>query len=325
MDMLQTEKYMREAAELRTQLRNKVLDAMDVNYAVAQIPIDTPEAFEAQLHAPFREGTQIFYRGERIYTEKRRLIPTLLRCETLLDDAHHKPIVRLDSQALLQFYREKPCFSAVYETLYGAPDVENLYRMLAFAQHYLDVSPFIDFTKSLYVALSFALKGRTTFEKDIVLYTAFDIGENDTSTDEAEANRWLADYHVNLLRPDSKEDLRRALGELRRANPRPLHLLQPDFLHAEELLESFSPQAKLIDIPTNDLMKYQQGVFLLLNHFNLFGNGYLTKSVRQSFTINKYVIHRSVCPYLQKLLVQNAPQYRYECLLDIAKAVRDNT
>ena len=41
------------------------------------------------------------------------------------------------------------------------------------------------------------------------------------------------------------------------------------------------------DIPTNDLMKYQQGVFLLLNNFSLVDSMYLTKSVRRGFVITQ--------------------------------------
>lgn len=78
--------------------------------------------------------------------------------------------------------------------------------MLAFAQHYLDVSPFIDFSASLYVALSFAMKGRTEFSDDIVIYTAFDIGDDDTTTDENEVNEWLAGYNVGIVRAESKEE-----------------------------------------------------------------------------------------------------------------------
>ncbi|MCD7797531.1 MAG: hypothetical protein LUG95_08055 [Clostridiales bacterium] len=46
-----------------------------------------------------------------------------------------------------------------------------------------------------------------------------------------------------------------------------------------KIVPVISPTAKLIDIPTNDLMKYQQGVFLLLNKFSIIDSNYLTKAV----------------------------------------------
>ena len=63
------------------------------------------------------------------------------------------------------------------------PSKDSMYYMTAFAQHYLDISPFVDFTKCIYVALSFAIKGRETADSDIVIYTAEDIGDDDTSSD----------------------------------------------------------------------------------------------------------------------------------------------
>ena len=83
-----------------------------------------------------------------------------------------------------------------------------------------------------------------------------------------------------------------------------------------------SPVAKLIDIPTNDLMKYQQGVFLLLNNFSLVDSMYLTKSVRRGFVIKKYIINGALCGELKSYLAANAPQYRYKCLMNIAEAVK---
>lgn len=45
-----------------------------------------------------------------------------------------------------------------------------------------------------------------------------------------------------------------------------------------------------IDVPTNTRMKFQQGVFMLLTDFQLFNDTYLTKNIRDSFEINKYII-----------------------------------
>lgn len=299
-------------------LRERLADAFDVNYEVAQLNIDSMEAFEELLLAPFLQGTHTVYRGERICSASRRLVPTLLRSDKVLAQYNALPLMRIDSDALLKLYREKQSFMAVYETLYGQADTDNLYAMLAFAQHYLDLSPFIDFSHSLYVALSFAMKGRQVFDDDIVIYTAFDIGDDDTTCDEAEVNTWLKEYSVNILQSPSPEEVRRRLSEHRKAPSLPEILRSAEFAY-----EDVQPTAKLIDIPTNDLMKYQQGVFLLLNNFSLIDKAYLTKAVRQSFVINKYRISKDICPELQNLLKTKAPQYRYECLLNIAEAVKD--
>ena len=188
---------------VRRRLRTRLQDAFDVNYAVAQVRVGSMEGFESELLTPFLQSSGIFYRGERICSSSRRLLPTFLRKEALTGEELY---THLDARALFDFYTGNKAFTDVYTTLYGAPDPERQYKMLAFAQHYLDVSPFIDFSASLYVALSFAMKGRTEFSDDIVIYTAFDIGDDDTTTDENEVNAWLSAYNVGIVRAESREE-----------------------------------------------------------------------------------------------------------------------
>lgn len=308
---------------LRSRIREKLLDVFDVNYAVSEIRIDTMEAFQEELFLPFSKHEKIYYRGERISAPTRRLVPTLLRENGLLAPENNQPIFEINCQSMLDFYCGKTAFKTVYETLYGKAKRENMYPMLAFAQHYLDLSPFIDFSKSLYVALSFAMKGRESFDDDIVVYTAFDIGDDDTTESVQEVNHWLENYSVNIVRMDVGDELRKKGEELKKEGVVRPEQIRKDLKALQEMVEQMTPTAKLIDIPTNDLMKYQQGVFLLLNNFSLIDSKYLTKSVRQSFVINKYVLSREICPQLQKFILEKAPQYRYDCLLDISRAVRE--
>lgn len=316
------EEYRLSDPPFRRKIRQKLADAFDVNYEVAQISVNTMEDFQRELYQPFVCGKKIYYRGERICSPSRRLIPTLLRTQDVISQYAGKKVVDLDSRAVFDYYCAKPSFLSVYETIYGTPSVENMYNMLAFAQHYLDVSPFIDFTKSLFVALSFALKGREEFCDDIVLYTAFDIGDDDTTQSVHEVNGWLENYNVHVVTANIETDMKQLLAERRKRGLAATKELRSDLKQLERILTGMMPTAKLIDIPTNDLMKYQQGVFLLLNDFSLIDSKYLTKAVRQSFVIDKYIISRDICPQLRELLVSNAPQYRYECLLNISRAVR---
>lgn len=303
-------------------LRRRLEDALDVSFAVSQIPIATMDEFEEALLTPFNAGAPIFYRGERICSAQRRLVPTYLRNPDVWKNEEAKAFTYINGQALFDYYTAKNTFCSVYETIYGKPDHARMYPMLAFAQHYLDVSPFIDFSASLFVALSFALKGRTTFTDDIVIYTVFDIGDDDTTCNEEQVNHWLADYNVGILHAQSAEEVRSLLDAYQKqTGSSPAALLRTP-KGVENLLKSASPTAKLVNIPTNDLMKYQQGVFLLLNDFCLMDTAYFTKAIRQSFMIKKYVISKDICPALQKLLKDKAPQYQYRFLLDIAEAVK---
>ena len=58
---------------VRHRLRTRLQDAFDVNYAVAQVRVDSLDAFETELLTPFLKSSGIFYRGERICSSSRRL------------------------------------------------------------------------------------------------------------------------------------------------------------------------------------------------------------------------------------------------------------
>lgn len=310
--------------ESKNKIIEKLSDAFDVNYDVSQIRIETMQEFNEYLLRPFKQGAEIYYRGERINSKTRKLLPTFLRSDEITSYYNEKVVTDITTDFVMDFYNSKPQFISVYNAIYSDYKERNMYNMLAFAQHYLDISPFIDFTKSLYVALSFAIKGRDTFEDDIVVYTAFDIGFDDTSSDIDEVNSWLQNYSVQLV---NTENLDKSLAyELKKYAGKNSLLSTTEHRIYQGILGSIankvSPVAKLIDISTNDLMKYQQGVFLFLNDFSLVDSNYLTKTVRQSFIINKNIISASLLPEIKQLIINDAPQYRYDYLMNISKAVQ---
>lgn len=303
-------------------IKEKLEDVFDVSFSVSEIQIDSMDSFLKRLDKPFRENENIYYRGERINTASRRLIPTYLRNDKPCFSDRTEKLINLNSRTLYDFYMGNKQFSTVYSTLYGEASVDKMYNMTAFAQHYLDISPFIDFSKSLYVAVSFALKGREKAQDNFVIYTAYDIGDDDTTSDINEVNLWLENYNVNIVNTAKVEEINKFLTDRQLRKLPDIRNLQTGIKKLEDIFNGVSPTAKLIDIPTNDLMKYQQGVFLLLNDFSLVDSQYLTKTIRQSFVINKYVIDKNLCSELREYIIKNAPQYRYECLMDISRAVK---
>lgn len=303
-------------------IKEKLEDVFDVSFSVSEIQIDSMDSFLKRLDKPFRENENIYYRGERINTASRRLIPTYLRNDKPCFSDRTEKLINLNSRTLYDFYMGNKQFSTVYSTLYGEASVDKMYNMTAFAQHYLDISPFIDFSKSLYVAVSFALKGREKAQDNFVIYTAYDIGDDDTTSDINEVNLWLENYNVNIVNTAKVEEINKFLTDRQLRKLPDIRNLQTGIKKLEDIFNGVSPTAKLIDIPTNDLMKYQQGVFLLLNDFSLVDSQYLTKTIRQSFVINKYVIDKNLCGELREYIIKNAPQYRYECLMDISRAVK---
>lgn len=98
------------------------------------------------------------------------------------------------------FYSRDGSYMHLYEKVMDPHPRQNLYRLFAFSQHYLDVSPFVDFTKSLYVSLSFALKNRQVYPAPLALYTVKIRDEGDYTESLATANAWLEDYKVYVFR-----------------------------------------------------------------------------------------------------------------------------
>lgn len=310
---------MERKLNLFNDIGRKIEDELDFDFSVSEIRIEDSQSFYQRIKQPFDQdfsnpNRKIFYRGERINDLSRPLIPTLLRDKQKLLRSD-EPVADINSEFLLDYYKNMGEFYNIFQRVFGSVTRYRLYELCAFAQHYLDVSPFIDFTKSLYVALSFALKGRDHFEEDIVLYTA-ELSDTDNYTkDIVTAECWLNMYNVIVY--NSPQNIKR----IKKSELAPAVLRRVKDLMDGNMLET-SPQAKLIDIPTNDFTKYQQGVFLLLTDFSLIHKSYLTKNVRKEFLIKKYIISRELCPELAKIVREEAPWYEYECLFDIKTAMR---
>lgn len=325
------DKIMQKEDILRSQFIARLEDALDVNFGVSEIEIDTLEKFNEKLYVPFLQGSGVVYRGERIHSQQRRLIPTLLRQKASeLTELEIEKSLNINGRYLFDMYVAKERFYEVYNLLYGDTDRYKMYNMTALAQHYLDLSPFIDFTKSLYVSLSFAIKGRESAEEDFVIYTVRDSSGKNSSSDIEQANEWLEDYNVNIINiilsnHIKKRNQIRKSFDIKSAGEFIEEIKSRDiseFKRYEESALSLSPSAKLIDIPTNDLMKFQQGVFLLLDGFNLIDSRYLTKDIREDFEIKKYIVNKALIPELNKIIESEAPQYIYDRLLNISAAVR---
>ena len=295
-------------------LGKALVNELDFDFSINEKYISTLEEFNELLKRPFTEKKRkIFYRGERINDLSRPLIPTFLRDRKMLL-REGELVVNIDCDYILDFYKSQGEYYNIFKSVFGNASRYRLYEICAFSQHYLDFSPFIDFTKSLYVALSFAIKNRDTVKDDIVIYTV-DINDEDNYTNDiVTAECWLNDYKVTVY--NSPEEIRRIRPNINAATLKA----------ARETIEArssiSSPQAKLIDIPTNDFMKYQQGVFLLLTDYIMLHKSYFTKNLREDFNLTKYVINKDICEFLRDMVATEAPWYEYSCLTDLKSAIK---
>ena len=297
-----------------SELNKAIENELDFDFSVNEKRILTTEDFNKYLKNPFGDKNKmIFYRGERKNDLSRPLVPTLLRNKkNLLQEG--TLVLNIDSEYLRNFYKGMGQYLNVFETMFSDVSQYRMYELCSFSQHYLGISPFIDFTKSLYVALSFATKGRREVENDIVVYTA-EISDFDNYTNDiVVAECWLNNYKVSIYNsPDEIFKLKN------------ISMTPSAFKKAKASLESriqdSSPKAKMIDIPTNDLVKYQQGVFLLLTDFAMYHKSYLTKNLREDFLLTKYIISKDICSELVDMISEEAPWYEYDCLLNIKTAM----
>lgn len=297
------------------------LEELDFDFRAETQSIERIDDFDKLIISPFQHKKQIFYRGERRNSITRPLLPTLYRKkEALFSDS--KRVDLIDSEALYRFYKNKCGYFDLFEKIIEPVKKDEMYNFLSFSQHYFGISPMIDFTKSPYVALSFALKDRNVFNEDILIYT-LELKSGDDYTDSIEtANKWINDYSVLIFNNVAKHEFETptaALAEYR---------LIAEKFRGYSFLDMNAPAAKLIDVPTNDLIKYQQGVFLLLDDFSLFGKSYLTKKIRDEFNLKKWIINKEICPVLQQRLKRECPYYAYKNITDLSKVaceIKKNT
>ncbi|MCC8072902.1 MAG: FRG domain-containing protein [Clostridiales bacterium] len=299
-------------------------DSLDMNFDSVCEHISTLEEFDEKIRQPFNAGDkQLFYRGERIADGKRRLVPTILRDISALPCDNDIGIIHIDSDYIFDFYSSMGKFVDVFSKTMGRADSSHLYELCAFAQHYHCPSPLIDFSKNLYTSLSFALKGREVYDEDIVLFVVGLKNPLDYTKSSHVADTWLKNINVYASRFD-EEMVKKNLHEL--VHRKNKISFSNNLQYIEELLDFLSthpaPKAKLIDVPTNTRMKFQQGVFLLLTDFQVYNGTYFTKNIREHFDITKFIISKDICPKLKNMIDSDAPWYSYDCLMDIEGAFK---
>lgn len=295
-------------------LNNKISDTVDFDFSTVSKNIDTIEQFETEIMCDFLNGKQLFYRGERMNTPERNLLPSMLRNQTELFKYSDLGIVHIDSDFIYNYYSGLGKFVEVFDKTIGRTDENNLYNLCAFAQHYYSLSPLIDFTKNVYTSLSFALKDREYFNDDIVLYVLELRNKEDYTNDIHVANEWLKGIDVYVSQFD-ETDVKAIARELIDNK----HLIMTDEFrrHMEQINKNPVPRAKLIDVPTNTRMKFQQGVFLMLTDFQLYKSKYLTKNIREHFTVTKFIINKKICPQLVTMIKEEAPWYSFRYLTNV--------
>ena len=298
-------------------INDKLINELDFDFRLDLTPINTIDEFKENILKPYENGKRVYFRGERKDDISRPLLPTIFRNkESLFENENNVNLV--NAQFLYSYYSKLGSFAEMYEKIIGKEDIDNLFPFLAFAQHYFGISPLIDFSKSPYAALSFALKDRNEYEEDILLYTLEIKNDEDYTSSIDVANYWLKNYSVLVFRNNAVSDrdiFIRSLEDYK--------TVVKNSKGKSSLLDMNTPRAKLIDVQTNDLIRYQQGVFLLLDDFSLMGKSYLTKKIRDEFTIKKWIINKDICPALLEMLLEYNPYYAFKYITNLNLIAQD--
>ncbi len=194
------------------------------------------------------DNNAYFFRGQTNYEWD--LIPSMIR--NLNDN------VKINMNFFNKKYLTLKLKDKYYE-MFGKDKIDYLF--LSFMQHACSYSPFIDFTKSNIIGLSFALSNPNAFNdftnKNSSLFIV-SIDSNEILRSEEKINEFLQEEY-QLIYLDRKT---LGFGEnvLFKENEEEKILFLSDF---KTIINLLTPKYKLIDLPTNDRMKYQKGVFLV--------------------------------------------------------------
>ena len=195
-------------------------------------------------------GKYHFYRGQHNYDW--RLSPSILRGfdkSVVLDDNTYYALLMSDESEIK--------FNALIRT-----EETNTYDKYAFMQHARSFSPFIDFTKNISIATSFALSNVSSVNdfrnNDAAVITIDLLSPSSIINNKKGAKEFLKkEFKLTLI--DSEYFIfnhdyliEKSNGDVERLK----------IVSITDLIKAITPKFKVFDIATNDRMKYQKGVFL---------------------------------------------------------------
>lgn len=184
-------------------------------------------------------------------------------------------------------------------------NIHSVYRTAAFIQHSIGYSPLIDFTKSSFVATSFALanfKSMVDFYGTSSCVYELDKNGNKTTTSGGDADGILRNIEIWVFKENE---------------------LIVNLIENERWLNFLDNKEKsviyLIDFPTNDRMFFQKGTFILFDRVIIIGNNiYMSYEEGKPLgpRLTKYIIEPKVKEDMYAKLMEGHPQYHQRYLYD---------
>ena len=212
-------------------------------------PLDIKELEDIRI---LKNG--IYFRGQSNY--KFRVSPSIIR--------NLNESVYLDDDYYYKVLKDEIGLEDKFNTLIRKDNLwMNRYNKYAFMQHSCSYSPLVDFTKNPIIATSFALSNASRINdfrnEDSAVFCLNNAREKIGVIHGryAARNFLVNQFYLKVINADSIK-----LGEIypiKKADDS-VEVLQ--FESIDVLLDALTPEIKIIDIPTNDRMLYQSGVFV---------------------------------------------------------------
>lgn len=250
------------------------MSKINQNFRIEHIRIESMEEFDSQI----RNGRYDMFRGEK--NASWTLNSSMVR--KLLSRNNHKSSV-LDFTSLK---KEVAKHKEIYDKRIS--DKHKYIRFIFYLQHSISFSPFIDITRDLWIALSFAVESFQDVhdfncENDAALY-AFKIVQKN-SLFSGFKNQGSVDKVLEKL----------SIG-LNKVN------------NNKKMVEAYIVDPTNLGI-VNDRMLLQKGAFLLLNNYSILSNN-ISEQIfdSPSIMIKKFILNKEILPFIfedLKKIIQN--------------------
>lgn len=240
-------------------------------------------------------GANICFRGQE--NKEWGLVPSAFR------DNNDTDII--DSQSLMDLYG-KSGQSESYKKARQANDVHFNYDFLSWMQHSICFSPLIDFTYSPLVAATFAIRRDKPYHFchwDSAILTIKGIDDNALLKALPPINGKIENMEVRCFK-DKIVPLR--------CSGQSGNFTCYDF---DWILNNLRPEIYLFDLPTNDRMKKQQGLFLFFRRCSIV-NGNVFGLSKSGLLIKKYVVKPVIKSNIVQAMRKNYPDLAYNYLMN---------
>lgn len=184
------------------------------------------------------------------------------------------------------------------------------YDFLAYMQHSVAYSPFIDITSKPEVGLVFALGNNAVFNVYNKKPAAFfEIIKKNIEGKENSENFWDEKFKVYILKgkitPNKKVNVETYDNKQETL----------DFTTIPNIINYLTPDYIIIDQVKNDRMRYQQGKFILFYNYLLVNNNVIY-TLNKNFITFKYKVTVSSKKGIKEYLDENYSQYNMDYLMN---------